>query len=187
MKIIDHGEWIIYEPAQRPLDFPSNVMFAQRVSDQKDWYEYLRTLRTDTIKMTLMRIADDWVVQATSLEADYLFPAGQRVIEIDEQGDHARFRQQIIDLDRQVFSPQVTTVSRVAFLLALHRDGSLKQVKQFIAEHADTPLQIVLDNAPMLSLDDGYLREIATALGWGDGKLRDLFNAASKSDRSDHG
>ena len=181
MHIIDHGEWIGYEPARRPSGLTPNVMFAQRVSDQRDWYEYQRTeFKPDTIKMTLSRVGGRWTVQATALRADRLFPANHRVVEIDEQGDHERFRGRIFDPNSGAFSAPVLQVSRIGFLLALHRDGSLKQAREFIAAHADTPLQIVLDNALVLSSDDEHVRALATALGWSDQKLQALFDSTQE-------
>jgi len=44
MKIIDHGAWVKYKPDKRriAMDAPANAIFAKRVSDGVDWYDYVR-------------------------------------------------------------------------------------------------------------------------------------------------
>ena len=95
MKIIDHGEWTAYEPERLPPGLGGQrVMFARRVSDQRDWYDFQRELRNDNIKLT---VSPEGTVQATYRDASMLFPAGMRVLEVEADIDHETLRQKIYD------------------------------------------------------------------------------------------
>ena len=107
MDIIDHGDWVAYTPDPWPKHLPSHIIFARRVSDGRDWYEFQRKelTGTDTVKMTLRKTDIGWAVLTTNLDGSALFPAGLRVIEVRGMvGDHESFRTKILDLAKSTFA-----------------------------------------------------------------------------------
>src|SRR4029077_10002730 len=106
MDIIDHGEWISYKPDGHWL-LQHNVLFCKRVSDGVDWYVYQRQtnlLTSDTVKMTLMKVEDEWTVMATQRDGSMIWPLDTRLIEVDMSGDHEKFRQKRFNFDSRTFS-----------------------------------------------------------------------------------
>jgi len=179
MRVVDHGEWEIYEPEVVP-DFLRNqkVMFSRRASDGRDWYEFRKELTNPvSIKMTVMRDT----VMATTLDAsEGLFPAGERLLEVFDAGhDHESFRQKRYDNGRFV-DPDPMSVHRSVFLIALHRAGLLQRWRDYVDGLDDVPLQIWLREFPMIHWNDRRMRRAFGHLGFSDGTLRQVFDAAKK-------
>ena len=109
MDITDHGEWVRYEPDNYPIKgLPSHVLFARRVSDGMDWYQFQRSELTaaDTVKMLLVKTDEGWAVITTNHDATHLFPAGARLIEVrGVDRDHESYRMNFVDLDKKRFLP----------------------------------------------------------------------------------
>jgi len=84
--IIDHGTWVTYKPERLPSNAPPNTLFARRESDGMDWYVYLhsgKNFKKDTVKHVLDTKSDGTVViRVSHVEADRIFPADCRLIEI---------------------------------------------------------------------------------------------------------
>jgi hypothetical protein len=57
MSIIDHGEWVIYKPDPIPAAAPNGALFAQRVSDGQDWYQYVHAKPPETPTATPINLA----------------------------------------------------------------------------------------------------------------------------------
>lgn len=88
LTIKQHGHWKQYKPDPIPEKFKltSSVMFCRREEDGMDWYEFLyevKELAADSIKMTVMPMQDQWVVQAVYKDATMLFPQNCLLLEID--------------------------------------------------------------------------------------------------------
>jgi len=109
MSIKDHGEWIRYKPNSAPENVPANAVFARRVADGVDWYDYVRSdpFGKDSIKMTVRSRAkgEPVIVAAPHVDASMLFPADHRVIELegnyanlDEAARIEKFARKVIDL-----------------------------------------------------------------------------------------
>ena len=190
MEIIDHGDWVPYtaDLTTYPVKLPPNVLFVQRVSDGKDWYQFQRKELTnhDSIKMTVLNTGGDWVVQATATDPSYLFPANMKLIEVVGATDfHETFRQKIFD-DRKrggnPFLPAIPfPVERFEFLIALHKAGLLETWQEFIGKRAEVPIRLALEAERTLAFDDRYLVAAARELGWNENKLRQLFETAKES------
>lgn len=185
MEIIDHGDWVRYQPTNYPIkNLPDSVLFSQRVSDGEDWYLYQRAKLAglDSIKMTVSGASGRMVVQATANDASYLFPADQRVLEVvGADADHESFRQNVFDPVMRKFLPAPPEpVAKFEFLIALHGAGMLDRWTQYVSG-ADTPVRIALEADRPLSFDDRYLRIAARHFGWTDERLRQLFEAARKT------
>jgi hypothetical protein len=107
MDIIDHGDWIAYTPQNHWL-LKHNVLFCKRVSDGVDWYVHQRQtdlLTSNTVKMTIRHIDNEWVVQATQRDGSMLWPLNCRLVEIPSiEGDHEVYRQKRFHFDRREFS-----------------------------------------------------------------------------------
>jgi hypothetical protein len=110
MEIIDHGEWEEYDPGAHWLK-AHNVIFAKRVSDGVDWYVYQRQtdlLTSNTVKMTIRKFDDEWVVQATQIDGSMLWPIRCRLIEFpDLKNDgieHEKYRQNRFNFETRQFS-----------------------------------------------------------------------------------
>jgi hypothetical protein len=86
MAIIDHGKWERYAPNPPVENLPANVMFARRVGDNVDWYEYVSSnhFQDGSVVMTVQRVADGAVIQAATRDPTEIFPAPFSVIEETE-------------------------------------------------------------------------------------------------------
>jgi hypothetical protein len=108
MDIIDHGDWIPYEPEEGLSVLGYKVAFCKRLADDADWYHYLRQELHDnpSVKVTLRKQDDSWVVSTTATDASMLFPVNHKLIElIRYEGDHKQFRGQRFDFDKREFLP----------------------------------------------------------------------------------
>ena len=104
--IIDHGEWVIYKPENYPIKLPQNIIFARRVSDGADWYQFRKDLAADTIKVLLRKAEEGWVVITTTHDVSELFPADSRLIEVRGVTEaHESLRLNLVDLDKKQFTP----------------------------------------------------------------------------------
>ena len=66
MAVIEHGDWQLYTPSPFPESMPVGALFARRVSDGADWYDYVKAgsnFQANTIKMT---VAQTLVCAATT-------------------------------------------------------------------------------------------------------------------------
>jgi hypothetical protein len=100
MKIDSHGAWEIYRPAKLPDDAPANTMFARRISDGVDWYDYLKpgtSFAPDSVKMTVL----NGTVGAAATDPTRLFPGGSTVLEVS--GGPAGDPQQVFG--RKIYDP----------------------------------------------------------------------------------
>jgi hypothetical protein len=119
--VTQHGFWERYEPAPEdiPENFPPSALFLRRVSDQMDWYEFVRAghgFEPDSLKATVgqiilgqqlgaistfvQRIAGKWIILAVADEIDRLFPQNNLLIEIK-------------DVDPNIGDPQTAFGQRV--------------------------------------------------------------------------
>jgi hypothetical protein len=119
MKIIDHGKWLPYKPAKEdwPEHAPPNALFARRVSDGVDWYDYVNppkdnkrrlfseNFREDSVKIAFMwhDFEKAWKIGPSVIDATLIFPANHFVREIvgfgttNEEEIIARLRNRLID------------------------------------------------------------------------------------------
>jgi hypothetical protein len=111
MEIIDHGEWEEYKPEKHWL-LAHNVLFARRLSDGVDWYAYQRQtdlLTSDTVKMTIRKFDDEWVVQSTQTDGSMLWPIRCRLIEFPDLKnvgiEHEEYRQNRFNFETRQFTP----------------------------------------------------------------------------------
>lgn len=94
MANISHGVWELYVPVSTPEGAPGSAIYAKRVSDGKDWYEYLKEnpFQPSSAKVVVVDMRDEeGVITATAagavIDPSRLFPAGQEVVEVtDYQG-----------------------------------------------------------------------------------------------------
>jgi hypothetical protein len=89
MKFKSHGTWSRYNPSALPKEgVPEGVLWAQRDSDGKDWYDYVNDKRNFGIKTLkfMVKVREDLnnqpIVGPTVFDQTMLFPAGQTVFEI---------------------------------------------------------------------------------------------------------
>jgi hypothetical protein len=83
MDIINHGDWERYNPPVLPVDAPPNALFARRIADGADWYDYVnsgRAFAKDSIKMTVTNSR----VSAAVIDATMLFPGGSTLLEVKD-------------------------------------------------------------------------------------------------------
>ena len=78
--MIDHGVWESYKPDTMPNGAPPNALFARRVSDGVDWYDYVNSSESFIAATSKMTIVDD-ALAAIVNDPTQLFPAGAKVIE----------------------------------------------------------------------------------------------------------
>lgn len=106
MTVIEHGDWQLYTPTTLPEGAPSNALFARRVSDGIDWYDYVNAgsnFQTDTVKMTVTNT----LVGAATTDPVQMFPGNGSILEVtdvslsDPQGDWGR---KVYDPATQTFS-----------------------------------------------------------------------------------
>ena len=189
MDIIDHGNWEPYKPEDYPIKYlPANVLFARRVEDGMDWYIFQKRELTnpDTIKLTAFQEPDgDWIVQATETDASMLFPINMRLVElVGSTEHHETFRQKVLDLKKRggnaFAQARPDPVMRFEFLIALHKAGLLETWQEFIGKRAEVPMRLALEAERTLEFNDRYLVAAARELGWGEDKLRQLFEQAKE-------
>jgi hypothetical protein len=86
MEIKDHGAWIGYIPALLRENVPIGALFAIRVEDDMDWYEYVNpgtNFLPNSVKFAaIMREGIGYVVGPAVFDATMLFPAEHIVCEI---------------------------------------------------------------------------------------------------------
>jgi hypothetical protein len=192
MKFTDHGEWVRYEPTVKPphLRMHHNIMYAKRVTDDVDWYTYQRStdlLTSATVKITLMDINGDLTVQATQRDGSMIWPASQRLIEIDMDGDHEVLRRRRFDMVSGEFAePAPAPVLRADLLIEMHHMGLL-DVWEEAVNNGDTPLRLSLLAARPMTEEDEQVKEIANKLGWSRDQLKQVFDAARDRIRRRHG
>jgi hypothetical protein len=108
MQFTDHGDWVLY----RPRSGPSDIAFCKRVQDDQDWYKFQKELKDpDTVKITLRKSGDVWIVMSTQTDASMLFPADCKLIEIEGVKDHEKLRSQVFDLESKKFSQRKVEAS----------------------------------------------------------------------------
>lgn len=108
MNIRDHGIWKLYKPNKLPLGAPANAMFAHRVSDDTDWYDYVnsgKNFAEDSVKLTVVGN----IVAAAVTDPTMLFPGGAAVLEISGApvGDPQElFGSKVYDATAKTFTDQ---------------------------------------------------------------------------------
>jgi hypothetical protein len=86
-QILDHGRWVRYQPDRLPPDMPPNALFARRISDGVDWYNYVRdenNFVADSVKFTAtwQDIHNGYIIGLATRDPSMLFPAGALLREI---------------------------------------------------------------------------------------------------------
>ena len=105
MNIKNHGVWQRYTPKTLPKDAPPNALFARRVKDGKDWYDYVNSgenFAKDSVKITVLNN----VVAAAVIDATSLFPADTMVLEVTDivtSNPQDVFGRKIYDANNQSF------------------------------------------------------------------------------------
>lgn len=136
MDIIDHGEWVAYRPESHwLLQHNPKILFCKRVSDGVDWYEYRATAgipTSNTVKMTLMKIGDDWQVMTTERDGTIIWPESTKLIEFKYDGEHETLRQKFFDLDARQFRdpPKINTDRPLLRALAEELKLDVEQLTQ---------------------------------------------------------
>src|SRR3954465_7602381 len=113
MSIKDHGKWVSYKPEVHPGYFPKNVIFAKRESDGVDWYDYIRrgdNFEKDTMKFVLDERDGKTCIRTPAVEADRLFPAGCRVVEVTHLKREQDEAKHIEEFANHYFDPHSGTV-----------------------------------------------------------------------------
>jgi hypothetical protein len=90
MAIVAHGEWEYYTPPPNE-DLPSSIMFARRIADGQDWYEYVagQPFSDGGVVMTVQHTDTGDIVQAATRDPSAIFPANMIVIEETEYSGNA--------------------------------------------------------------------------------------------------
>lgn len=81
LSITSHGSWVRYTPSPWPQDFPAEVLFCRRESDNIDWYAHLNaedSFYPGSVKCTVYQNS----ILAATTDATRLFPQACTVIEI---------------------------------------------------------------------------------------------------------
>lgn len=125
--VIDHGDWELYTPPCYPSHLPPNILFCRRVSDKRDWYDLVHSgyLDGDSVKMTVYKLGDDWIVQAVNTDPQRLWPVSQKLLEL--RGDchndpQAYYGQRRYHPDRRDFGIPVARQSSLVAALARELD-----------------------------------------------------------------
>jgi len=111
-QIIDHGKWVCYQPDKLPPGMPPNTLFARRVSDGVDWYDYSRDAKSfisDTVKFTALwqDIPGGYIISAATRDPTRLFPAGALLREIiDYHGSDDLH----LELNNKLYNPDTHTL-----------------------------------------------------------------------------
>lgn len=83
MKVVLHGNWVLYAPKEPNPNAVPNTLYAKRVEDGVDWYEFVHP--GDKFKDgSVVATVHNGVVGAAVYEADRLFPEGALLIEIQD-------------------------------------------------------------------------------------------------------
>lgn len=109
--IIEHGTWEYYKPAEMKEGFPPHAMFAKRVDDGADWYEYQATkpFGEGSVVMTAYELNGQLVVGAATFDYSAIFPPRARVLEETEyqgQTPQADFGQKTYDAATKTIGPK---------------------------------------------------------------------------------
>lgn len=94
MANISHGIWELYKPETTPEGAPSSALYAKRVSDGKDWYEYLKEhpFQPNSAVVLVNDVSDgaggsETIATGAVLDPTRTFPAGTELVEVtDYQG-----------------------------------------------------------------------------------------------------
>ena len=123
MSHIFHGDWALYTPAVLPAGAPSGAMFAQRASDNQDWYEYSdpgSAFGGGSVMFTTYwaENQNSLIVGSAVRDPTALFPAGQSVYEIPGySGDPTQLNGKLYDPATEVFSDPVMPTSDMQAVL----------------------------------------------------------------------
>jgi hypothetical protein len=132
MNIKSHGDWQRYQPSRLPPDAPPSALFARRIGDGVDWYDYVNSgenFADDSIKLTVT----DGRVGAAVTDPTLLFPGNGAVIEVFDartSDPQKAFGMKSYDATHKTFSdppplPQVPTIEElVARIEALEAKGT---------------------------------------------------------------
>jgi hypothetical protein len=182
MDIIDHGDWVSYRPESHPL-LRHNVLFCKRVSDGIDWYKFQRQddfLTSTTVKMTLLKINDEWTVQATQRDGSMIWPLNNKLIELNIDGDHEVYRRRRFNIDhREFYAPAPTSIMRSDLLIEMHYAGLLESWQKQVQD-SDVVTQLSLGAERPMTEDDAQIKVVANKLSWNREQLKKLFDDARK-------
>ena len=67
------------------------------------------------------------------------------------------------------------SITRTAFLIALHDAGLLQRWRDYVDRLDDVPTKIALEHDAMLITDSPPVQAVLRHFGWNDDKLRQLF------------
>lgn len=191
--VIDHGIWERYEPDVRPEGAPSGALFARRVSDALDWYEFAwspESWHEDSLKATCLVSEAGSLCAAIVRDVPTLFPpANGRIIEIlghdpADPTPHKAYEGKLVNLEAGTFaappSPPVLRVSSAQAQTALYQKGLLPMVRAIVQAHPYEPVRIFFNSATFWEKANPYVQAIAEELGLKPAQLDALFEAASK-------
>lgn len=78
------GIWQLYQPEVWPEELPKNTLFCRRESDGVDWYEFRKSLRDDTVKMTVADMVGGFKkVQIATRDVSMVWPVNALLLEVD--------------------------------------------------------------------------------------------------------
>lgn len=106
MTDINHGHWMMYQPASPPPNVPLQTIFARRNSDGVDWYDYVHSgsnFDPASVKMTLR----DNVVYAAATDVTLLFPEDMDILEVFD----AQTSDPQQEFGRRIYDPATGTFS----------------------------------------------------------------------------
>jgi hypothetical protein len=140
---IDHGVWFRYQPEVPPEQAPSYALFAQRQSDNMDWYEYVHSgtnFQPTSVKFVVAIVQPTDTtsgytkIQAPAVDPTMLFPSDNMGV-VEMLGDYSsyttnelidQFANKAIDLTTgDITDPPLPPVMRTANTF----DGLLKRIE----------------------------------------------------------
>lgn len=190
--IIDHGLWQIYTPDKLPELAPSGAMFARRVADGVDWYEFVRNPENwadGSVRAILLPTPVGDVTLTATRDEHRLFPGDGRVIEIigvapDVVDLHELLANKLCNLTTGEFTdppkPPVTRVSAAQAVTALFNRGLLPLVESIALNHPYPPVKIFFQRANDWEIANPYVQAIGLELGMDATQLQILFDDAAK-------
>lgn len=107
--IIEHGRWDYYTPATPKEGMPPQVMYAQRVGDGMDWYDYVasKPFGDTSVVVTVYPMQDGTeITQAATFDYTAIFPPKARLLEMtDYVGSDPQ-----ADLGQRIYDPATLTI-----------------------------------------------------------------------------
>jgi hypothetical protein len=192
----DYGLWKPYTPdpipawAQQAITIGGAVVFLQRASDGKDFYEFRggNPFATDAVVAATMVEGPNSleIVKSAFRDTSMIFPANQRLIEINGVDPSisdldSLFVDQVYDPAARTFSPPPpppppSACSRLGLRRALNETGQWQAVKALI--EADPNTQEEWDLATILYRTDPLVKRIQAAMHLSDDQVTQIIRRA---------